>query len=359
MGHIDEPILGVGICAGLFAVFALGTVARGGGLEFHDIEWPQHDRRTGFITWSLRAKDARPDGNDEFLCSVVEMTTYKQVQAGTQQQVQKDMVLRADKGIFVRGFARSSAKLSGNINGRIEGVDPLDIRVHGADAVADVQYASDDARGIQERIVTTASSVSAESKSRTLTGTGMRLFDRASRDDLVPPVAQMVLDRDVVVKMTGTSGLQPFAALPSSAPAAAETGPVTATASCAGKLVYDRLANRAEMERNTRLIQGDTTMQSDTLVLAFEEGGLGAEGEVRLKSLLAEGNVRIITPEQNFFGSRFHWDAAKGHGRLDGRPATMDGPGRTGKADAIEFDQQNQLIIYVGNAEVLLKLKAE
>lgn len=358
MGHTDKPILGVGICTGL-VVLILEATAHGADLAFHNIEWSQHDRRTGFISWSLRARDARPVGNDEFICSAVEMTTYKQVQQGPKQMALKDMVLHADKGTYIRGFARSSAKLSGNIRGRIEGVDPLDIRVHGTDAVADIQYASDDTRGIQERTVTTASKISAKSKSRTLTGTGMRLFDRNSRDALVPPVAQLVLERDVVVRITGANAMQPFPAIPSAAPPAAEAGPVTATASCAGTLVYDRIANRVELERNAHLVRGDTTLRSDMLALTFEEHSMGEQGEVRLKGLVAEGNVRIVGPDQSLSGGRFSWDPAKGRGRLEGNPATMRGPGKTGRAGAIEFDQGNQLVVYVGNAEVLLKLKTE
>lgn len=359
MGHTDESIFGLGVCIGLLAALALGGAALGADFEFRDIEWPQHDRRTGFINWSLKAKGARPVGDDEFVCSVVEMTTYKLSQAGPQQQAQKDMVLYADKGVFVRGFARSSAKLNGNIRGKFEGADPLHFRVHGADAVADMQYASDDVRGIQERVITTASKVSAESKSRTLTGTGMRLFDRMSRDPLVPPVAQMVLERDVVVLIAGVAGQGPLPILPGSAQTERNAEPSNATVSCAGKLEYDRLTNRADLERDTRLVQGSTTMRSDKLALTFEEGQSGGHGDAQLKSLLAEGNVTISTPDQKFSGLRFRWDPAAGHGRLDGKPAAMSGPTTKGRADAIEFDQKRQLILYVGSAEVLLELKAE
>ncbi len=271
------------------------------------------------------------------------------------------MVLCADKGAYVRGFARSSTKLAGNIRATLMDIDgdPLHIRVHGDNAVADVEYTSDDARGIQERTITTASKVSAESKSRTLTGTGMRLFDRTSRDPLAAPMAQLVIERDVVVRLTGTGGVEPFPSLPGSAQAAPDTEPATTTVTCAGRLVYDRLANRAELERSACLTRDDTTMRSDTLAMTFEERQSGKQGEAQLKSLLAEGNVTISTPEQKFSGLRFRWDPAAGHGRLDGKPAAMNGPGKEGRADAIEFDQQNQLIMYVGNAEVLLELKSE
>ena len=323
---------------------------------FEDIAWPRHNKDTGMLEWELRARTAQPTiAASEYQCTSLELHTYKLAREGGRDVSKKDVYLRADKGTYVHGTDKATAKLVGHVI--VELYETEEVRMITDEA--NIEWNSDAAKRTKMNRITSQSRVSMESQTRNLSGEGFEIFEQSVGKE--PAKSQLRLERNVLMIIRGAAMATPFVAMPGSkgqnpGPNAA---PIPITISCLGPFIFDRAKNIMSFHNNVALVSGATTMKCRKLTVCFKEVETGGKKKQELTSIVSEGNVAVASADQHFAGDRFDWEPLKALGKLAGTPARMNGPGTAATAQLIEFDQKTGLTKFTGQAEVLMDVKSK
>ncbi|MFO7898000.1 MAG: hypothetical protein R6V58_02945 [Planctomycetota bacterium] len=367
----------------LIALLCLAPAARAATrIEFHDIVWPRHNKRTGHLEWILRADKATPQPNDRYRCVRPRLSTFKRVEAGGRQRSRRELSLRADEGTYIWAADESEAHLTGNVKALVASEEPITIRTQAATLNSTWTEAEEAAGEVvtKERVITSRERVEVRSRTRTLTGRGMVLRDE-TREEPQPDgtlrerrtVSKLTVHRDPRMTLREGGGA---AALPSILSESAEDPsepPKQVVIETDGPLVLDRLANVARFkaeapDRKVVLTRGEgstaTSLTCRILTLYFARRGAEEDEELALKRMLAEKQVTYAgkDPEgraQTFAGERFEWDPATSVGTLTGAPATMRTSGMRGRAPIIQFNQAKNLIRCSRGARLVIDFRPE
>ncbi len=361
--------------------------------SFRGIIWPRHDRTTGIVDWELRAEAAEPTiANNQYVCTVLEVTIYKVVEEDGRLRTRKDLVLKADSGTYIHGSEKSFAKLNGRVTADVyQDADEDDerapevMRLTTSDAT--VRSTWDKATGVKTRVMNTLARVVMKSPTRELMGEGATIVQRTTNDGKGDKSA-VTIRKNITMEIRGAVAADSMPTVPGAGGTQEKPagGPVTIT--CLGPLIIDRLVNTVDFQKQVALERGGTTLHCDELMLQFpppkskkeltaekakqertrkaggeagtpKPGGAEKKADPKLQSMVAQGNVAVIGKDQQFSGSRFAWAPKNGLGVLTGNPAKMTAPGTRARADRIEFDQRTQSVKYIGNAIVEIELKPE
>ncbi len=359
MGQADGA-LRVVIARGwvLAAILLSGAAARADDVVFRDIVWPRHDRQTGFLEWELRADTARPKPKNQYALFRLELNTYNLVTEKGKRRSKKEMHLTAERGTYQHGLDSSAARLAGDVRGKLYGSDPLDFTTDDATVTSTWNPKED----VKTRTITTESDVSVVGPTRKLTGKGMKVEEETSEKagKTTKRKSLLTLHKNVLMEIWGDAegGLFPEISGPREKPAPGAE-PERTRITCDGPLDYNRTEGRADFHNSVVLTQGTTNMKCRTLMLDFEETTPQETAEMKLKHMRAEKDVVLTTGDQTFVGDRFQWDQHTQIGALVGRPVRMTAPDAAATSKRIEFHQKEQLIKYIGDAEVHIILKAE
>ena len=337
---------------------ALGSssLGQGAGIEFRDITWPRHDKKTGFLEWELHARKAWPRPNNVYICLYPRLRTYEVVVEGDVKRAREELRLEANRGTYAHGLAKSVTQLEGNVKAQVRSDEPTTIFTEKATLTS----SWDKTTKAKERRIETRSDVTIASTARTLTGRGMTVMEQSTdkQGERVLDVSTVKVYQNVRMTIEGEGESDLLPVIPGSASSPQGKSAQTVITS-AGPLVFDRLANVARFRNDVTLLRQKTKLVSDRLTLTFHHVKTEAGMALKPRTMLAEQNVTVSNPDQTFVGDAFAWDRSTAVGKLTGAPATMAAPGVDGHASTITFDQKTDTIRYTGNAQVELELETE
>lgn len=326
----------------LAACIATGHAA---DIIFYNISWPRHDKATGILEWELSASTARPVSDTEYACSHPELYAFKLAGEGGSQVSKKDLHLRADQASYIHGAATARAKLAGNVVAELYGAETVTLTTNDAE----LEFTWNDREKLKTRKIETNSKVTVTSETRRLTGDGLLVFEQVSADG--QQKSTLTLNKNIVMEAQVEPGAGALPDVTASQGQPGETaGPSAVTIACLGPFVFERSDNVAHFHNHVILTHDGTTLNCQKLTLLFENTGGTNDGQLVIAGMLAEDNVTVIGAEQRFSGDRFEWNPTVGAGTLVGSPAKMHAPGSVGSAERIKFDQETQVIKYIGVA---------
>ena len=332
----------------LLVILSLACVSavHAADIIFYNISWPRHDKATGILEWELSASTARPVSDNEYACSDPELYAFKLAGEGGRQVSEKDLYLQADQASYIHGTATARAKLAGHVVATLYGAETVTMTARDAE----LEFTWNAREKLKTRRIDTNSKVTVTSETRKLTGEGMVVFEQVSGDG--QQKSTITLNKNIVMEAQIEPGAGALPDVTASQEQAAEAaGPTPVTIACLGPFVFDRSGNVAHFHNHVILTHGGTTLNCQKLTLLFEKATGQGENELVIAGMLAEDNVTVSGTDQRFEGDRFEWNTTVGAGTLVGKPATMYAPGSVGTAERIEFDQETQVIKYIGVAE--------
>jgi hypothetical protein len=349
--------------ASVWMVLAGSGLAGASGFVFHNMRWNRHDEQTGYLQWVLFAARAEPRSESTYACQNLELQTYKLLEKESKPYAQKEMNLKADRGVYQHGVQQSTTDLKGNVRLELQsGREPAVITMD--EAV--VHSGWDKKRQVRWRTLRSESPVRVVSAGRVLTGLGTEANEESGDEEKQLVKSQVTILKDVKMVVPGDVKGDPFAALSAGKPAEASGAPSEPMVITAhGPLIFERMINQTTVENNVVVVRSGTRMTCRQLLLTFESGGVEArpeaerKGGMALKHMLARDKVVIRNAGQTFLGDSFDWDPRAAVGKLAGVPARMVTEDTTAHADVIEFEQKTNRIRFLGNAVVHIQLKPE
>jgi lipopolysaccharide export system protein LptA len=98
---------------------------------------------------------------------------------------------------------------------------------------------------------------------------------------------------------------------------------------------------------NARAQQGEVAVHADRLTAYYRKG---ADGKTQIWRIDADGNVRIVSPEQTAYGEKGVYEIEKGVFVLTGAPRLVTGTDRISAKQSLEFWEKRSLAVARGDA---------
>lgn len=364
-------------------VLCAASVAFGAAeIVFHDIAWPRHNAHTGHLESILHAQKAMPKPDEQYFCIRPRLSTYKLVEENGRRQVRRNLILRAEEGLYNWGAKESKAQLTGDVEALLYYEEPIAIRTPSATLQMTREEVSgtDGKSVLKDHVIQSPDHVEVRSRTRTLTGREMLLREQV-REDLLPgekvreeiTISRMMIRQNPRMTLREEGGMVALPAMPGMSGATPDEADAVVVIETDGPLVVDRLANVARFKAQApdeRVVitrgtgEAATTLASRVLTIEFEDADSDTDDEVTIRRLVAEQLVRYTGRDeegrpQQFTGERFEWDPTKSQGTLSGSPATMDTADLSARAPLIEFNQEENTIRCSQGAELTIELRSQ